>query len=79
MTTRAQAPSDTTAAKAWDTIMRMARDNALICQAAGGVATLAIPTAQREAGIREKVLAMHMMVENAGTCVDVPTVKTEAP
>lgn len=52
------APSDDAAEAAWDKIMKLAEANALIVQAYGGVATLAIPREQRSAGIREKVLRM---------------------
>jgi hypothetical protein len=53
---RGPAPSDDEAAKAWDDIMRLAAAHALIVQAYGGVATLALPAEQRKAGIRERVL-----------------------
>ena len=51
-------PDDAQAAKAWGEIMKIARSHALIVQAYGGVATLATPEAQREAGIRDKTLRM---------------------
>jgi hypothetical protein len=50
------APSDADAEKAWDRIMRIAEQHALVVQAYGGVATLAIPAEQRKAGIREQTL-----------------------
>jgi len=54
------AAGDDTAEEAWDAIMGIARDNGLIVQAYGGVATLAIPREQRSAGVRERVLRMGM-------------------
>lgn len=54
------APSDEEAERAWDEIMEIASKNALIVQSYGGIATLAIPRAQREAGVREKVLRMEL-------------------
>lgn len=51
-----RAPTDAMAATAWDQIMRIAEANALIVQAYGGVATLAMPDEQRKAGIREQTL-----------------------
>ena len=58
-----RAPDDASAGKAWETIMQIARDHALVVSASGGAATLATPEAQRQAGIRGKVLRMHMMNE----------------
>lgn len=49
-------PTDEAAGRAWGQIMAIAEANALIVQAYGGVATLAVPEEQRKAGIREKVL-----------------------
>lgn len=54
--TSGKAPSDTKAEKAWDQIMAIAEKHALIVQAYGGVATLAVPIEQRKAGVRERVL-----------------------
>lgn len=54
------APSDEEAGAAWDQIMAIAEKNALIVQAYGGVATLAIPSEQRTAGCRENVLRMGL-------------------
>lgn len=53
-------PSDEEAAAAWDRIMKDAAHHALIVQAYGGVATLAIPAEQRRAGIRERILKMEL-------------------
>lgn len=50
------APDDKKAHAAWERIMQIAAEHALIVQAYGGVATLAIPEEQRKAGIREQVL-----------------------
>ena len=50
------APDDATAEAAWGEIMALAERHALIIFAYGGVATLAVPSAQRKAGIRETVL-----------------------
>ena len=54
--TSGKAPSDAQAEKAWGEIMTIAERNALIVQAYGGVATLAVPVEQRKAGVREQVL-----------------------
>ena len=43
--------------------MEIASSHALIVQAYGGVATLALPADQRTAGLRERVLAAHVMQE----------------
>lgn len=58
-----RAPSDAACAKAWDRIMAIAQEHALVCQAAGGTALLAIPDEQRKAGIRDRVLRIHLMEE----------------
>lgn len=57
------APSDEAAALAWDRIMRIAEEHALIVQAGGGVATLAVPEEQRKAALRERCLRAAGMVE----------------
>lgn len=57
------APSDEACGKAWDRIMEVARAHALIVSAYGGVATLATPEEQRNAGIRQWVLVTHVMNE----------------
>jgi hypothetical protein len=49
-------PGDKAAAEAWIQIMALAEAHALIVQAFGGVATLAMPDEQRKAGIRDRVL-----------------------
>ena len=54
------APSDMAADAAWDHIMKIAEAHALIVSAGGGVATLATPAAQRDAGIRNRVLRMGL-------------------
>ena len=54
------APDDAAADRAWVQIMEIARKHALIVQAYGGVATLAIPSEQRKAGIREQTLRMEL-------------------
>ena len=56
-------PSDKEADAAWDRIMEIARAHALVVSGAGGCVTLATPAAQRDAGVRDKVLGMHRMVE----------------
>jgi hypothetical protein len=58
-----EAPSDAAAEQAWDQIMQLAVSHALVVDAAGGVATLAIPREQRAAGLRDVVLRMHRMRE----------------
>jgi len=60
---RTTAPMDDDATRAWDQIMTIAREHCLVVQAASGVATLATPSAQRESGLRDKVLRMHCRVE----------------
>lgn len=55
-----KAPSDAAAERAWVEVMRIARANALIVDAYGGVATLATPAEQRKAGLRETVLRMDL-------------------
>lgn len=62
-TALAPAPSDADAERAYGEIMRTAQAHGLIVQAAGGVATIAIPAEQRKAGIREHVLKMVRMRE----------------
>ena len=53
------APSDQEAEAAWSEIMAIADKNALIVNAYGGVATLALPREQRtQEGLRERVLRM---------------------
>ncbi len=59
-----EAPSDEQAGKAWDRIMEIASKHALIVQAYGGVATLAVPYEQRKAGVREACLEAAGMVEH---------------
>lgn len=54
--TSGKAPSDKKAEQAWAEIMAIAVHHALIVQAYGGTATLAVPSEQRKAGIRERVL-----------------------
>lgn len=58
-------PTDQECHAAWDMIMRIAERHALIVSAGGGVATLACPEEQRNAGVREKVLRAHQMQENS--------------
>jgi len=62
-TTKKPAPPDHKANKAWDAIMRIARDHCLIVSAYGGVATLATPEAQRSHGVRAQVLRAHGRTE----------------
>lgn len=60
--TQGPAPSDEQCAQAWDEIMRIACEHAMIVQAFGGVAVLMVPREQREEeGLRERVLKTHMM------------------
>ena len=58
-----QVPTDSVVGKVWDSIMKIAERHALIVQAYGGVATLAMPDEQRKAGLREQVLRMVRMRE----------------
>lgn len=55
-----RAPNDAAASRAWEQIMKIAQKHALIVQAYGGVATLAVPEEQRKAGIRNRVLRMDL-------------------
>ncbi|HET7321675.1 MAG TPA: hypothetical protein VFI96_04200 [Longimicrobiaceae bacterium] len=57
------APSDAAADAAWAEIMALASQHCLIVAACGGTATLATPHAQREHGVRDKVLRMEQRVE----------------
>lgn len=57
------APSDKACLEAWKLIMDTASRHALILSAYGGVATLATPQEQRDAGIRNQVLSAVMMNE----------------
>ena len=52
------APPDAAADAAWETIMQLAREHALVAEGYGGAVTLATPRAQREAGLRAKCLKM---------------------
>lgn len=56
-------PSDGAAIKAWKQIMDLASSHGLILQAYGGVATLALPSDQRRAGLRHQVLQAIQMNE----------------
>ena len=49
--------------EAWDRIMAIARDHALIVSAYGGTAALATPARQREYEVRETVLRAHDLEE----------------
>lgn len=68
------APSDEEAAKVWKQIMDLAAPCALIVQAYGGVATLAMPDEQRKAGIRNQTLRMELfeLEDEAQTAPAVP-------
>lgn len=57
------APPDDRAARAYEHIMRIARDHCLIVSAYGGIATLATPEAQRSHGVRAQVLRAHGRTE----------------
>lgn len=61
--TKRIAPSDDLARKAWDEIMRIASDHALISAAYSGTAVLVMPADQREHGMRERILEAHCMIE----------------
>jgi hypothetical protein len=58
------APSDVVCAEAWKRVMEIARAHALIVQASGGSAVLAVPEVQRMAGLRERTLRAHLMTEH---------------
>jgi hypothetical protein len=57
------APSDTAAEQAYAQIMKLAEQHALIVNAYGGVATIAIPREQRKADLRAVVLQAHELNE----------------
>lgn len=59
------APPDLEVLKAWTQIMDIASKNALIVQAYGGVATLVLPSVQRqnEYGLRQQALTAAQMNE----------------
>lgn len=59
-------PTDEECGAAWDAIMEIAERHCLITMAFGGVACLAVPREQREAGIRENVLTTHCATEDRG-------------
>jgi len=61
--TKKPAPPDAKALKAWDAILRIARDHCLVVSAYGGVATLATPEEQRRHGVRAQVLRAHGRTE----------------
>ena len=65
MRQKTQCPTDAQALRAWTEIMHIAEAHALICQACGGTATLALPEEQRRAGIRNRVLRASMMIEES--------------
>ena len=54
------APSDVATDAAWDQIMQIAMAHALVVSGYGGAVTLATPAAQRDAGIRNRVLRMGL-------------------
>ena len=56
-----KAPSDEAAGEAWTEIMTIASKHALIVDAYGGVALLAMPDEQRKGGVREQVLRAHLL------------------
>src|SRR5687768_1800688 len=64
-------PPDSKCNSAYDQIAAIARSHALVVSSTGGVMTIATPQAQRETGLREKVLRMHCMVE-AEDGIDLP-------
>lgn len=66
-----QAPSDAACVKAWERIMEIASSHALILQAYGGTAILALPTEQRSRGIRQRVLFAHEMRETGPVAQEV--------
>lgn len=49
-------PTDEASADAWTRIMAIAEEHALIVDAYGGVARLAVPEEQRKAGLRNRCL-----------------------
>lgn len=63
MTAKKKAPSDVAAGEAWDRCMAIAREHALVCDAAHGIAVLAVPREQRKSGSRARVLQAHFMEE----------------
>jgi cysteine synthase len=58
---RPQPPSEAASDAAWERIMSIAREHALVIGGAGGVVTLATVAVQREEGLRARVLRTHGM------------------
>jgi hypothetical protein len=50
---------DMTDEEAYDEIVKLAREHALIWQAVGGIVTIVHPDTQRSAGLYAKIQAMH--------------------
>lgn len=59
------APADSVANARYSALLKDAEKHGLIVQAYGGVATIAIPSEQRKAGIRDRVLAAACLNETA--------------
>lgn len=57
------APPDADAIEVYTQVLRRAETAGLVVQAYGGVATLAIPSEQRKAGVRATVLQAHELNE----------------
>lgn len=62
---RTTAPPDAQAEQTYTTLLKQAEAAGLIVQAYGGVATLAIPSEQRKAGVRQTVLQAHQLNETS--------------
>lgn len=59
----ALAPTDAEAEAVYERVVSLAAAAGLVVQAYGGVATLATPTEQRRAGLRERTLAAVRLEE----------------
>jgi hypothetical protein len=64
---RNTAPLDREADATYERLLKQAEAAGLIVQAFGGVATLAIPSEQRKAGIRQQTLDAAMLNETGRT------------
>lgn len=60
---RTDAPADKDAERIYEELMRTAARAGLVVNAYGGVATIAIPSEQRKAGLRQNVLDASLLKE----------------
>lgn len=70
-----EVPTDADVSRAWQKIATLARDNALVISAYGGVMLLAMPEEQRRQGLRAKALRAGLFQLEEGHCCDAPLPK----